>query len=224
MTVKAFIFDLDGVIVLSEPLGLRAWRKWLVPYGKTLSEADYDNLIGREAREAAEWVIRHTGIQASAEQALRERPGLLASVVDASLQPRPGIFELLEALQARRLLLGMASNSFREYVERVLTVMELRRFFTCVCTREDAPRGKPAPDLYLAAARCLGVSPGECIAVEDTPTGLQAALAAGMHTVAVPNERLYLHKSSAAQDFSEAEACFASLGELTAGLERLLAL
>jgi HAD superfamily hydrolase (TIGR01509 family) len=218
MTVKAFIFDLDGVIVLSEPLGLRAWRKWLAPYGKTLSDAAYDHLIGREAQDAAEWVIGHTGVQASVAQALQVRPGLLASVVDETLQPRAGVFALLEALQARCLPLGLASNSFREYVERVLAVMELSRVFACVCTREDARRGKPAPDLYLAAARCLGMPPGECVAVEDSPTGLQAALAAGMPAVAVPNERLR------AQDFSGAAACFESLEELTAGLGWLLAL
>jgi HAD superfamily hydrolase (TIGR01509 family) len=217
MTVKAFIFDLDGVIVLSEPLGLRAWRKWLAPYGKTLSEAAYDNLIGREAQDAAEWVIRHTGVPASVEQALQARPGLLVSVVDDSLQPRPGIFDLLAALQARRLPLGVASNSFGEYVQRVLAVMGLRQVFACVCTREDARLGKPAPDLYLAVARCLGLPPGECVVVEDSPTGLQAALAAGMHAVAVPNDRLL------AQDFSGAVARFDSLEELTAGLERLLA-
>jgi HAD superfamily hydrolase (TIGR01509 family) len=218
MTVKAFIFDLDGVIVLSEPLGLRAWRKWLVPYGKTLSDVAYDNLIGLEAQAAAEWVIHNTGVPASVEQALRDRPGLLASVVDGSLQPRPGIFELLEALQSDRLPLGVASNSFGEYVQRVLVVMGLRPVFACVCTREDALRGKPAPDLYLAAAGCLGLPAGECVAVEDSPTGLQAAVAAGMHAVAVPNERLQ------AQDFSRAEARFASLGELTANLDVLLAL
>jgi HAD superfamily hydrolase (TIGR01509 family) len=217
VTVKAFIFDLDGVIVLSEPLGLRAWRKWLAPYGKTLSNAAYDHLIGREAQEAAEWVIRHTGAPASVEQALQARPGLLASVVDDTLQPRPGIFDLLAALQARRLPLGVASNSFGEYVRRVLAVMDLRQVFACVCTREDARRGKPAPDLYLAAARCLGLPPGECVAVEDSPVGLQAALAAGVHAVAVPNERLR------AQDFSGAAARYDSLEELTANLERLLA-
>ncbi|MEJ2598905.1 MAG: HAD family phosphatase [Anaerolineales bacterium] len=218
MTIKAFIFDLDGVIVLSEPLGLRAWRKWLEPYGKTLSEAEYDNLIGRQARASAEWVIRRTGVPASVEQALRSRPALLASVVDETLQPRPGIFGLLEALQARRLLLGVASNSFREYVERVLAVMGLSERFACVCTHEDVSHSKPAPDLYLAAARCLGVPPAQCLVVEDSPTGLQAAVAAGMRTVAVPNERLR------AQDFSAASAFFASLGELTANLDALLAL
>jgi len=218
MTIKAIIFDLDGVIVLSEPLGLRAWRKWLAPYGKTLSDEQYDNLIGREARASAEWVIRRTGVPASVEQALRARPALLASVVDEALQPRPGIFELLEALQARRLLLGVASNSFREYVQRVLAVMELNDLFACVCTHEDVSRGKPAPDLYLAAARCLGLPPSECLVVEDSPTGLQAAVAAGAHAVAVPNQRLR------AQDFSAASALFASLGELTANLDALLAL
>jgi HAD superfamily hydrolase (TIGR01509 family) len=218
LTIKAFVFDLDGVIVLSEPLGLRAWRKWLVPYGKTLSDAAYDNLIGLEARVAAEWVIQHTGVPASVEQALRDRPGLLASVVDGSLQPRPGIFELLKALQARGLQLGVASNSFGEYVRRVLAVMGLPPAFACVCTREDAQRGKPAPDLYLAAVGCLGLPAGECVAVEDSPTGLQAAVAAGMHAVAVPNERLR------AEDFSGAKARFASLGELTANLDILLAL
>jgi beta-phosphoglucomutase-like phosphatase (HAD superfamily) len=111
----------------------------------------------------------------------------------------------------------VASNSFGEYVRRVLAVMDLRQVFACVCTREDARRGKPAPDLYLAAARCLGLPPGECVAVEDSPVGLQAALAAGVHAVAVPNERLR------AQDFSGAAARYDSLEELTANLERLLA-
>jgi beta-phosphoglucomutase-like phosphatase (HAD superfamily) len=86
-----------------------------------------------------------------------------------------------------------------------------------VCAYEDERRVKLAPDLYLAAARCLGQQAGECVAVEGSPVGLEAAMAAGIHALAVPNERLM------DRNFPRAEACFASLGELTATLDIVLA-
>jgi HAD superfamily hydrolase (TIGR01509 family) len=100
---------------------------------------------------------------------------------------RPGVREILVAGREAGLTMAVASSSSRDWVERWLGHHAIREYFTCVCSRDDVRQVKPAPDLFLCAAACLDVAPGECIVFEDSPNGMRAAAAAGMHCVAVPN-------------------------------------
>jgi HAD superfamily hydrolase (TIGR01509 family) len=98
-----------------------------------------------------------------------------------------GVKELLQEARERKIKLAVASSSRREWVERWLKQHDLRHFFNCIRTREDVKMGKPAPDLYISAAECLGIPIERCLAIEDSPNGMNAALAAGMRCLAVPN-------------------------------------
>ncbi|MDQ5852816.1 MAG: HAD-IA family hydrolase, partial [Chloroflexota bacterium] len=99
---------------------------------------------------------------------------------------RPGVMALLEAGREAGLRLAVASSSSRDWVERWLQHHAIRDYFACVRSRDDVERVKPAPDLFLSAAECLGVAPEECVVFEDSPNGMRAAAAAGMRCIAVP--------------------------------------
>src|SRR5262249_43497083 len=105
-----------------------------------------------------------------------------------ALQPiLPGVQEMIEQASARGIKLSVASNSPHEWVERWLRQHNLMRFFDCVRTREDVKKPKPAPDVFLSAAECMKVPLERCVVIEDSPSGMQGAIAAGIRCVAVPN-------------------------------------
>jgi HAD superfamily hydrolase (TIGR01509 family) len=188
--IQACIFDLDGLMVNSEELSLVAWRRVLAPFGKSLNEQEYFALIGQDSQASTEQVIRALGIPLSWEQLARAHWQELIAIIQRDLEPRPGLIELVSVLSQAGFPLAIASNSPSDYVEQAVQAIGLRAAFRCVIGRDQVARGKPAPDVYLAAAAGLGAEPARCLAFEDSPTGLQAALAAGMRCIVVPNERL----------------------------------
>jgi HAD superfamily hydrolase (TIGR01509 family) len=121
-----------------------------------------------------------------------------------------GAVEAVEALAARWPL-GLASSSNREVIDLVLELADLRRYFGATVSSEEVPRGKPAPDVYVEAARRLGVSPMRCVAVEDSTNGIRAAVAAGMSTIALPNP----HFPPDADALACARIVIGTLAELT---------
>lgn len=190
LEVKAFIFDLDGLMVNTEELSLVAWRRILAPYGKNLDEKDYFVLIGQDSRASAKHVIDSLGIPMTWDQLAQAHWHELISIIKRDLGPRPGLIDLVNGLVKSGYPLAIASNSPSDYVEQAVKVIGLREFFSCVVGRDQVAQGKPAPDVYLAAAQCLSIAPACCVAFEDSPTGLQAALAAGMKCIVVPNDHL----------------------------------
>ena len=190
LIVHGFIFDLDGLMVNSEGLSLQAWRRVLAPYGRSLEEADYFVLIGQDSQASAAHVIERLGVPLTWEQLAQAHWHELMAVFDRELRPRPGLLALVGALVGAGYPLAIASNSPSDYVQQALAAIGLRETFQCVIGRDQVARGKPAPDVYLAAAAGLNLPPAECLAFEDSPAGLQAAVAAGMRCIVVPNEHL----------------------------------
>jgi len=214
--MQAVIFDLDGLMINSEDLSLAAWHQILLPYGKRLTDEDYSILIGMDSQASASHIIRVTGVPLAWEALAREHWERLLTLIDRELSPKPGLLALVDDLVKRGYPLAVASNSPIDYVERALTTIGVRGAFDCVVGRDHVAHGKPAPDVYLAAAAGLGADPPRCLALEDSPAGMQAALAAGMRCVVVPNE----HLPNA--DFSGAHGRYSSLGMLRASLSTLL--
>lgn len=214
--MQAVIFDLDGLMINSEELSLQAWRAVLATSGRRLDDTDYHALIGMDSQATAGLVIRLTGVPLAWDDLARLHWQRLLELIDDQLEPRPGLLALVSTLIARGYPLAVASNSPTDYVERALKAIRLREAFRRVIGRDQVVNGKPAPDVYLAAAAGLGVSPECCLALEDSPTGMQAALAAGMRCVVVPNEHLV------GAGFSGAYRQYGSLGALHAALDTLL--
>ncbi|HYL76261.1 MAG TPA: HAD family phosphatase [Bryobacteraceae bacterium] len=184
--ITALIFDLDGVIIDSMPLHTEAWRVYLLRLGIASTDSDIaGRMHGRRNDDiVAEFI---SGDLAPAEifehGAAKER--LYRELMQSQLQRYlvPGIAEFLDRWRA--LPLGVASNAEPANVDLVLDGLGLRARFRVIVNGHQVDRPKPFPDVYLRAADLLGVRPRDCVVFEDSPTGVQAALAAGMTVVGV---------------------------------------
>ena len=186
MSVTAVVFDLDGVLVDSEQLWDRARRELVEERGGVWHEDATRAMMGMRSPEWSRYL--HDELQVDLE------PAEISAAVVAKLEQLyreqlpllPGARAAVLAL-AQRWPLGLASSANREVIDLVLELAELEDSFAATVSSEEVPRGKPAPDVYLEAARRLGVAPTDCAAVEDSTNGLRAAAAAGMRIIALPN-------------------------------------
>ena len=185
--LKAVIFDMDGVIVDSEPRHERAILDVMGQIGYAdnhgLRISDY---IGRSDQDVwKDFIALHQPRQTLDELLAMKRSRTVQILRDE--QPVfGGVCNLLEQLHAR-CPLGLASGSERAVVEAVLGLRNLGRFFSCVVTGSEIDRGKPAPDIFLRTAQLLAVKPENCWVIEDSKPGVAAALAAGMRVIAIAN-------------------------------------
>jgi HAD superfamily hydrolase (TIGR01509 family) len=184
---EAIIFDMDGVIVDSEPRHERAFLDVVREIGYagrlTLRFADY---VGRTDRELwADFVAAHKPPY-TLDQLLAMKRERTLEVIRQEKPLFKGLPDLVRGLAAR-FSLAVASGSERLVVEEVLRIDGLGRFFPVVVTSADVPRGKPAPDIFLRTAELLEVEPAACWVVEDSKAGVAAALAAGMQVIAITN-------------------------------------
>lgn len=218
MTIQAILFDLDGLMVDSEPLAKGAWRLLLARYGHSLDRATVDALFGLRSADSARLVRERFSLPLSAEQVAAEKREILRSLLrDGALRTMPGLFDLLRAVDERGLVRAVATSSGRDWASFALCAVGAEQGFAAVIAGDLVQKGKPAPDIYLAAARALSLPPEACLALEDSPPGVQAAKAAGMRCVAVPNEM------TAGMDLSRADWILPSLAAVTEQLDRLVA-
>ena len=182
--MRPVVFDCDGVLVDSEELAWSAWRRVLARHDITLTAEDIALLTGRTDTDAH----RHfssRGELPDHEGFWEELSEVTFRLFDQHLQAFEDAADTLDALQVRGARMAVASSSPRERLDRSLAATGLSGYFDFVVGGDEVEAGKPAPDLFLAAASGLAVAPETCFAVEDAPTGVAAALAAGMTVVAV---------------------------------------
>jgi HAD superfamily hydrolase (TIGR01509 family) len=184
---QAVIFDNDGLLLDTEDAWTRAEETLFARRSRTFTIEHKRSLIGSSRATAAVKLEAMLDLPGDGESLMDELHELVMNEALAGVEPRPGALELLERLLAIGLPIGVASNSQREFVERTLAGAGLLdgRFQTVV-TAEDVEHPKPAPDIYLEACRRLGFEPGMCAALEDSATGVTAAVAAGMYVIGVP--------------------------------------
>jgi HAD superfamily hydrolase (TIGR01509 family) len=184
---RAVIFDMDGVIVDSEPHHERAFHDVLQDLGHTLGHGmKFEDYLGRSDFELwVDFVARHKPPQTVAELIALKRKRVIE--VMQTVQPIfPGLPDLVAKL-ADRYLLAVASGSEHPVIETVLSLKGLQRFFSVVVSSADVKRGKPAPDIFLRTAELLRVPPGGCWVIEDSKPGVAGGLAAGMKVIAITN-------------------------------------
>jgi HAD superfamily hydrolase (TIGR01509 family) len=184
---SAIIFDMDGVIVDSEPRHERAFREVFDEMGYGDSHGmDFPAYYGRSDRALwLDFISKHQPPW-SLEELTEWKQRRFLEIIRHERPIFLGLPELLEKL-ALRYKLAVASGSFHPVIDEVLAMRGLRRFFPIVVSVQDVPRGKPAPDVFLRAANLLGVSANACCVVEDSAAGVEAALAAGMAVIAITN-------------------------------------
>jgi HAD superfamily hydrolase (TIGR01509 family) len=184
---EAVVFDNDGLLLDTEEAWTRAERDLFERHGRSFTMDHKRTLIGSSRSEAATKLEAMLGLPGEGEALMHELHELVMEEALEAVPARPGALELLGALHAAGVPVGLASNSQRAFVERVLELAGLGDgSFDAVVTADEVDRPKPAPDIYLAACAALGAAPERSAALEDSPVGVAAALAAGMFVVAVP--------------------------------------
>ena len=186
--IEAVVFDLDGLIVDSEHVWDEVRQRLAEERGGRWHDQASRDMMGMSSIEWSRYMHDVIGLAEPPEEINAEVVRRLVAVYREELPLLDGAVEAVEALAARWPL-GLASSSNRELIDLVLRVSGLERWFAATVSSEEVPRGKPAPDVYLEAARRLGVSAERCAAVEDSENGIRSAKAAGMRVVAVPNPR-----------------------------------
>jgi HAD superfamily hydrolase (TIGR01509 family) len=184
--IEAVVFDLDGVILDTEELWNDVREAFARERGGRWSERAQSDMMGMSSTEWSRYMHDVVGLSEPPEAINRE---VVARMLDRYAERLPVIDGAVEAVQrlAAHWPLGLASSSNRELVDRALALSGLDRYFTATVSSEEVERGKPAPDVYLEAARQLGVPSTHCKAVEDSANGIRSAHAAGMRVVAIPN-------------------------------------
>ena len=209
--IDAVIFDLDGVLLQTEELWDEVRETLARDRGARYDEEAQRAMMGMSSPEWSRYMHEELG--------LPEAPEAISALVVRELLARyrrelpliPGAVEAVERL-ARRWPLGLASSSNRELIDAALELSGLDRLLRATVSSEEVARGKPSPDVYLEAARRLGVAPARCAAVEDSHSGISSARAAGMRVVAIPNASY----PPGEEALAEADVVLPSLRELTA--------
>ena len=186
--IEAVVFDLDGVIVDSEHVWDEVRQRLAEERGGRWHDDASRDMMGMSSLEWSRYMRDVIGLTESPEEINAEVVRRLEAVYHEELPLLDGAVQAVEALGARWPL-GLASSSNRELIDLVLREAGLKRWFAATVSSEEVPRGKPAPDVYLEAARRLGVAADRCAAIEDSENGIRSAEAAGMRVVAIPNQQ-----------------------------------
>jgi HAD superfamily hydrolase (TIGR01509 family) len=184
--VEAVVFDLDGVLVDSETVWDEARREVVARHGGTWLPDATREMMGMSSPEWSTYLHDRLGVALAPNEISDAVVELVERRYDEDLPLLPGAQETVRTL-ASHWPLGLASSSNRPIIERFLDASGLRTCFTVTVSSEEVTRGKPAPDVYLEAARRLTAAPEHCVAVEDSTNGIRAAAAARMRIVAIPN-------------------------------------
>jgi putative hydrolase of the HAD superfamily len=188
--IKGIIFDLDGVMLDSEVISMRVWQNILEHHNFNLDHEQYAQTIGMASIPAAELLIGITGIAMPVEELLQLHWQELIAAIQNDAEAEPGLTEALDFFADLGLPLAVASNSPSIYVNCVLDALGVRQRFRSVVCADQIKHAKPHPEIYLSAAAAISVDPGHCLAIEDSPIGLQAALMAGMRCIVIPNPHI----------------------------------
>jgi len=186
--IRGVLFDMDGLVLDSEILFTRFWREAAnaLGYPMTVEQSLGMRSLGKKRGQPYLEGLFGPGIDYSEVRA--KRIALMdAYVARHGIAPKPGIYELLDHLEANGIVTAIASSSPLEAIEKHLAAVNLLHRFQRICSAHSIPNGKPAPDIYLLAAEQLGLKPEECLALEDSPTGILSAYSAGCLPVMIPD-------------------------------------
>eukprot|EP00913_Durusdinium_trenchii_P023340 g21918.t1 len=203
ITIKAVVFDLDGLMFNTEDVFNASGRELLKRRGHVMTPEILSQMMGRRAEEAFAILIEMLNLTETIPELLAESQKIFDSLLESALAPMPGLFHLLDHIENARLPKAVATSSGRTYLEGILSRFELLERFPLTLTAEDVTKGKPHPEIYLSAANRLGVEPPEMLVLEDSEAGTRAAAAAGAVAISVPHEHSRAHDFTVAHYVAE---------------------
>lgn len=188
MAVEAVIFDLDGVLIDTEPIWQAVECRVFGAVGVPLTPQDCGQTIGLRTDEVVRyWFERHPWPGVSTDEVLARILDGMVEAIGTEGRAMPGALDAIELAQGMDLPLAVASSSLDRLINAALDRLGVAEAFAVTASAEHEARGKPDPAVFLTAARQLGVEPERCVVLEDSPFGVQSAKAAGMHCIAVPS-------------------------------------
>jgi HAD superfamily hydrolase (TIGR01509 family) len=208
--IEAVVFDLDGVLIQTEEIWDEVREEYVRERGGRYDAQAQRAMMGMSSVEWSRFIADDLGVSLPPERISDEIVELMAARYGDRLPLIPGAVEAVERL-ASRWPLAVASSSNRPLIDLVLELSGLARLFRATVSSEEVPRGKPAPDVYLEAARRLGTPAEACAAIEDSHSGIRSAKAAGMRVVAIPNPAYPPDEAALA----DADVVLRSIDELT---------
>ena len=209
--MKAAVFDMDGLLIDSEPLWRQAEKSTFREVGIELTDQMCHETLGLRADEVvAHWYGKFPWTGVTLEEVEIRLVSSVQRLISAHGQPLKGVCTTLSVLSEAGFKLGLASSSPHVLIETVVGKLDVRDYFAVMCSAVDEDRGKPDPAVYLKAAEKLGVDPTNCIAFEDSVSGVRSAKSAGMSVIAVPAENQYCER-----EFEMADIKLRSLAEFS---------
>jgi|BioPla2DNA2_1021312.scaffolds.fasta_scaffold02349_5 HAD superfamily hydrolase (TIGR01509 family) len=194
-SIKAIIFDMDGLMIDSERLYFDVERALAKNYGKVVSDETLQKMMGRKPLEAISIYAKDLGIDISCQELLKIRNNLFEERLRNEVKAMKGLYEILDRFRGK-LKMAIATGSPDKFLRIVLDKLKIEEYFDILQTSDDISEGKPNPEIYLRSAEKLKVLPSECVVLEDSCNGALSGKRAGCYTIAVPSE--YTCK----QDFS----------------------
>ena len=190
--IQAAIFDFDGTLVDSEDnyyLADKTLIETNLPHytgGEVFTKADKEGYIGLDGKEVIRRIKEKYSLSGTIEQLLEQKNSLYIQIALQNTKVYPKMLHLVQMFQSRNIPMAVASGTYNDNLNKLLEATNLKQYFKVVLGGDDVPLGKPNPAIFLTAAARLGIEPHNCVVAEDSLHGVEAALAAGMHIIAVP--------------------------------------
>ena len=201
--IKAVIFDMDGVIIDSEPLWRRAMIQSFTEIGIPFNDEKSRITTGLRFKEVAEfWFKTHGIINVSIDEFDNLVISRLCDLIVKEGKTMKGVVEALEYFKSKGLKIGIGTSSNERLMNTVVDVLNIRHYFNEICSAENMAYGKPHPEVYLTCAEKLGVNPLHCLVIEDSVNGIIAGKAAQMKVLAIPEEHNYNNPKFSIADYS----------------------
>ena len=190
--IKAVIFDMDGVIIDSEPLWEESEMDIFTKYGVPMNKEMCQDMKGRTTEEVVKhWYEIYPWDNKSVEYVVNELNSATQKLILEKGMSMPGLYETLDFIKQMDYPIGLASSSRMELIQSVIKKLKIEKYFEVIHSAEYEPAGKPEPYVYATTANKMNILPEYCLAIEDSYLGLQSAKRAGMKTVAIPEKAIY---------------------------------
>jgi len=185
--VKAIIFDMDGLMIDSEPFHLKAYNSVLKKWGNYLNEEENLKYVGISDKDVCKDLVLTFNIPISESDLEKQKNIEYKKLLQNKVVPQPGLIELIYKLHKNNFYLAIASGSHIDEIRTVVSKLKIRQYFTELISSDMVLKGKPNPDIFLYTAKKLDVTVQECLVLEDAPNGVWAAKKADMHCYAIPS-------------------------------------